>query len=283
MDKVLSCSEIWGGGSAIDTGFTVPGMDGALFSRPADGKSGGDIYLVSNCNMGQVSKLVLADVAGHGESVARVGQVLSDLLRSNIAERDNDAFLSQLNAQFSQHESLIGTVFATLACSTFYTRTRQFFFAYAGHPQIILGRAGRWQPLELAGPGDRLDGLPIGVEESATFRQGCIRLDAGDWLLVYSDGLVEARNDLGQEYGLARILRDLDRLAPQSPMALKNGLLTRLTDFAAPRPLDQDDITLIALRLIEPPPPPIVTMDPELARLMGQGSNTDESNDPRLV
>ena len=132
MAKVLSCTEVWGGVSAIDTDFVVPGIDGALYSRPVGGDSGGDIYLVSSCNMGQVCKLVLADVAGHGEQVARVGRVLADLLRDNVAERDNGRFLDQLNQQF-EAEDAHSVVFAMLACGTYFVRNWEFCFVYVGH------------------------------------------------------------------------------------------------------------------------------------------------------
>ncbi|MDD4889493.1 MAG: PP2C family protein-serine/threonine phosphatase [Phycisphaerae bacterium] len=266
MAKVLSCSEVWGGGAAIDTDFKVPGMEGALFSRPADGLSGGDIYLVSNCNMGQVFKVVLADVAGHGDDVAQIGQMLAELLRANVSERDNHTFLSQLNAQF-ELSARDGSVFATLACATYFTRTQEFCFAYAGHPQIILGRGGTFEPLALT-PQPGITNVPIGIESTADFHQGCLKLQVGDSLLLYTDGLIEARNETGQQYGLPRMLADLRHLAPQSPMSLKNGLLTRLTDFVSPRGLDQDDITLIAVRLTDVPAPPVVKMAPELEKLM---------------
>jgi len=271
MSKVLTCNEVWGGGAAIDTDFTMPGVEGALFSHPADGKNGGDIYLVSTCNVGQVCKVVLADVAGHGEQVAHVGQLLGDLLRDNSAERDNARFLDQLNQQFEAADGH-GVVFATLACGTYFAHTQEFCFAYAGHPHILLGRAGRFEPLGVAinPDGRRNANVPIGITREANFHEGCLKLQPGDWLIFFTDGVVEARNELGQQYGLARLVSDLERLAASSPMVLKNGLLTRLRDFIAPRRLDQDDVTLIVLTLREIPKPPIVRMAPELARLMGQ-------------
>jgi len=269
MAKVLSCSEIWGGGGAIDTDFRMPGFEGALFSHPASGSAGGDVYLISNCNMGQVCKLVLADVAGHGERVTRAGQMLADLLRANIAERDNDAFLRQLNQRFEAEGGGREVVFATLACGTYFTQTRRFAYGYAGHPQIIHGRDGVFTPLDLAEaePGG-IANVPLGVEPGAGFHQGCVELAVGDWLIFCTDGLLEARNGLGQEYGLPRLLGDLRRLGAGSPMAMKNGLLTRVRDFAAPRRLDQDDLTLIVLTLREVPARPIVGMAPEIEKLM---------------
>ena len=271
MTKMLSCSEVWGGLEAVDKDFCVPGIAGALFSRPIGGdKSGGDIYLVSSCDEGQVCKVVLADVSGHGQAVERVTRLLVDLLRQNIAERDNDRFLDALNQQF-QGEDRGRLHFATLACGTYFARRARFCFAYAGHPPILLGHEGQFKLLVVpADPADRFANLPIGVEQAASFHQGCLQLSPGDWLVFCSDGVLEARNAIGQEYGVARMVADLNQLAPTSPMTLKNGLLTRLADFVAPRPLDQDDITLIVLAVREMPAEPIVTMSPALARRMGR-------------
>lgn len=267
MAKVLSCSEVWGGASAIDTDFKVPGIEGALFSLPVGGHAGGDIYLVSNCNMGQVCKIVLADVAGHGEKVAEISQVLADLLRANVAERDNDQFLDQLNHQFQADETH-GVIFATLACGTYFTHNQQFCFAYAGHPHILLGRGGEFRPLDLGQGQRQYANIPIGITQEANFREVCLKVQVGDWLVLFTDGVVEARNAIGQEYGMARLLGDLRRLAPSSPMVLKNGLLTRLAEFVNPRGLDQDDITLIVLTVREIPAAPVVRMAPELERLL---------------
>ncbi len=277
MDRLLSCSEIWGGGDAIDTSFLAPGMHGALFSKPLNGPRGGDIYLLSSCEQGVVCKVVLADVSGHGEEVARLGEMLIGLLRANVGERDNDRFLDQLNSQF-EVETDLGVVFATLACGTYFIGTRQFHFAYAGHPHIILGRDGHFQPLSLtpgclsSSPGasgppsrGRFANLPIGVSDQVEFHEGCIELRPNDWLILFSDGLIEAHNQNGQQYGLARLLNDLKRVSLDSPMAVKNGLLTRMRDFVAPRPFSQDDLTLIVLRLLSTTDRSITRMAPELA------------------
>jgi serine phosphatase RsbU (regulator of sigma subunit) len=271
MTKMLACSEVWGGFDAADTDFRTPGVDGALFSRPIGGdKAGGDIYLVSSCDEGQVCKIVLADVSGHGQAVERVSRMLAELLRQNVSERDNDRFLDALNQQF-QAEDRGSLCFATLACGTYFARQARFCFAYAGHPPILLGHAGRFKLLDVqAGPADRIANLPIGIERSADFHQGCLQLTVGDWLVFCSDGLLEARNEVGQQYGVARMVADLNRLAPTSPMALKNGLMTRLRDFVAPRQLDQDDLTLIVLAVRELPAQPLVTMSPALAKMMGR-------------
>ena len=148
----------------------------------------------------------------------------------------------------------------------------------------MLGRGGRFEPLAV-GPADprrparrssRNANLPIGITREAAFHEGCLKLDVGDWLMFYTDGLLEARNENGQEYGLARMLGDLHRLAPVSPMVLKNGLLTRLAGFVSPRRLDQDDITLIALVIRDLPAAdkPIVRMAPELEKLMNRPPRT---------
>lgn len=250
MAEQLRCSTVWAGMAAVDTTLELPGMTGAIYSRPAEGDEGGDIYLVSVCNYGVVSKVVLADVSGHGPGVARISAMLRDLLQANINEHDNDRFLHELNQQFETSDDR-EMYFATLACTTYFPMEQEFCYAYAGHPQIVLGRDQKIDPLptiDRSRQGGPICNIPIGVMREARFGQGCMQLASGDWLVIYSDGLLEARNGDGQQFGLARLTKAMKRLKWESPAAVKNGILTAVRDFSADPSLAHDDLTLIVLR-----------------------------------
>ena len=71
----LQCLEIWGGTTAVDEAVSVHGLDLYAFSRPfRDDASGGDVYLVSMCGAGNIARIMLADVAGHGTLVGSLGR-----------------------------------------------------------------------------------------------------------------------------------------------------------------------------------------------------------------
>src|SRR5262249_55062163 len=66
----MRCLEVWGGNQAVDNGVVMAGLDAWLFSRPYQGHSaGGDIHYVSSCAAGMLTRLLVADVSGHGEAV----------------------------------------------------------------------------------------------------------------------------------------------------------------------------------------------------------------------
>ena len=64
----MHCMEVWGGNSPVDRGFATPGLQLWLHSQPYDrAEGGGDVYYVSSCASGRITRLLLADISGHGE------------------------------------------------------------------------------------------------------------------------------------------------------------------------------------------------------------------------
>jgi len=83
--KRMSCMEIWGGNRAIETSFEAPGLDIYVHSQPfQNSEAGGDIYYLTSCASGRVSRFLLADVSGHGDSAAGIAKSLRDSLRQNV-------------------------------------------------------------------------------------------------------------------------------------------------------------------------------------------------------
>src|SRR4051794_40901162 len=101
----LRCMEIWGGSGLVETQFSTPGLDAWVYSRPFEGvASGGDVHYVSLCGGGIVTKVILADVSGHGAPVAEVALRLRDLMRRNINRKDQGQLVRGLNRQFTALE-----------------------------------------------------------------------------------------------------------------------------------------------------------------------------------
>lgn len=81
--------EIWGGNQAMDAAIAVPGLDVWVYSRPYAGAAGGgDIYYVSQCIAGNLARVALADVSGHGSTVDELAHELRSLMRRNINTPD---------------------------------------------------------------------------------------------------------------------------------------------------------------------------------------------------
>ena len=72
----LSCGEIWGGIRNCDVDFTSAGLTASLYSVASDGAKGGDIYFLSFCDGNPLTRMILADVLGHGEDVSQISQII---------------------------------------------------------------------------------------------------------------------------------------------------------------------------------------------------------------
>jgi serine phosphatase RsbU (regulator of sigma subunit) len=93
----LVCNEVWGGNRAFYGPVELPGLRGVLYSQASDGTRGGDVHYLSVCGSGLISRACLADVTGHGESVAAISETMHDLLRRSVNRMDERKVLQRLN------------------------------------------------------------------------------------------------------------------------------------------------------------------------------------------
>ena len=95
-------------------------MVGRLAGKSAFGRSeaGGDVYYVSSCAAGRLTRILLADVSGHGEQVAHIAAQLRDLMRENIEVTNHHQFVVDMNRQF-EAGTQDGT-FATAVVASFF-------------------------------------------------------------------------------------------------------------------------------------------------------------------
>jgi len=78
----MQCMEVWGGSQLTSSGVELGGLDVWVYSKPfGQAQRGGDVYYVSSCASGRISRLLLADVSGHGKSVASAAADLRTLMR----------------------------------------------------------------------------------------------------------------------------------------------------------------------------------------------------------
>src|SRR3954453_512352 len=80
--RSMHCMEIRGGSQAVEEAVTTPGLDAWISSRPHEGAdSGGDVHYVSLCGGGVITRLIVADVSGHGKAVAECSASLRAMMR----------------------------------------------------------------------------------------------------------------------------------------------------------------------------------------------------------
>lgn len=243
MTREIQCTEVWGGTGACDVSVQLAGVRGECFSQPHAGSAaGGDIHFLSVCGMSILSKVVLADVSGHGRESAGVSRIIHDALIESIGAHDNSSMLAQVNEAFLERRT--GEFrFTTMVSLIFDSRDRSLVYAYAGHPAILHG-SRETRRFERVRPDDGAPGgLPLGVLPGTEYEQHRVDLAAGDVLAVYSDAFIEARVDgamLGEE-GLARLFEGAPSMAPAE---LKGHVFDRLGGRF------DDDASLVVLEVL---------------------------------
>lgn len=249
----LQCMEIWNGNRFVETSLNSPGIESWVFSHPYQGnKQGGDIHYLSLCVGGIVTRILLADVAGHGERVAKTSEQLRDLLRRFMNAKRQDRLVSELNRQFTELESQDG--FATAVIATFLSHKSTLLLTNAGHPRPLYFSQARgcWGYLDEPNTGTgQGDNYPFGLDLATQYEHFVIKVTPGDWLLLYTDAYTECSNAEGRmlgEDGLLRLVEDIPRSDSVSEFGTE--LNWRMSQ-RSPEWLNDDDSTLIAIRFVD--------------------------------
>jgi phosphoserine phosphatase RsbU/P len=244
-DPTMRCMEIRGGSHAVEESVSTPGLDAWVYSLPFEGADrGGDLHYLTVCGGGVITRLLVADVSGHGASVAEFSTSLRTLLRNNINTKSQTQLVRALNREFSALAQM--SRFATAVIATYLATTRELTVCNAGHPRPLRYSAetGEWSFLDRreSVPGN----LPLGLDDESAYHQFALPLGSGDLVLVYTDAITEATDASGRllgEDGLIAMARGLD---PTLPSSIGPMLLAAVTHHRDGRPAD-DDVTLVTL------------------------------------
>jgi len=241
--------EICGSSQVADQCLATPGLDIWIKSRPYQHSAdGGDVHYVSLCGGGMTTRIILADVSGHGASVAELAQSLRNLMRRNINRKSQAKLVEKLNRQFAELGK--NYRFATAVVATYLTRGDKLTICNAGHPRPLWYRAGtgEWAPLaELhreAGAG--LANLPLGIVDSTTYPEMELALGKGDFILFYTDALTEAAGLDCQALGESGLIERLKALDLADPAKVAGQLLRSMEDYRGGKAAE-DDFTFVLL------------------------------------
>src|SRR5256885_2629859 len=117
--QTMQCLEVWGGNQPADAGVAMAGLDAWVYCKPYhDAAGGGDVYYVSSCATGRITRLLVADVSGHGDAVSDIAADLRGLMRRYVNYLDQTRFVRALNAEFQQ--TIQYGKFATAIAMTFF-------------------------------------------------------------------------------------------------------------------------------------------------------------------
>ena len=246
----MTCMEVWGGSQLAARGVEMGGLDAWVYSKPfGQAQRGGDVYYASSCATGRITRLLLADVSGHGTSVAATAADLRTLMRRFVNRLDQTEFVRLLNQQFTAL-SKIGT-FATAVVATFFAPSQRLIICNAGHPRPLLYQAaqGEWNFLGDEGVDETSKPLniPLGILDVTEYEQFDVELESGDCVLAYTDALIESRDADGEMLGEAGLLRIVRLLGDLEPQKLTDALLKEIAD-RYPENLTEDDVTVLVVR-----------------------------------
>jgi sigma-B regulation protein RsbU (phosphoserine phosphatase) len=215
----------------------VPGLDLAGRCQPAQ-TVGGDYYDFFTTPSGAVG-FAIGDIAGKGVPAALLMASLQASLRGLTLAGISDLadLMEKLNVLM--YDASPANRFATFFCCLYDVETRTLRYSSAGHNPALLWRAGAAEPLWLKTPGTAL-----GLRRKAAYRQAEVILEPGDRLVLYTDGVTEARSLAGEEFEESR-LAEAVRAPACSAQELLDAVIAATNAFAAGA-TQHDDITVIA-------------------------------------
>ena len=218
----------------------IQGLDIAARYIPVSSVAGDfyDFILIDEKHVG----ILIADVCGHGLPSALIASMLQTALAAQSPRASDPARVltglnQALSGKFQWHFVTAGYLFLDLENST-------VNYAGAAHPPLLLWRKKSGSATEVLE-----NGLMLGLLPDSTYSAITLPLECGDWIVLFTDGIVEARNPSGEEFGMDRLKRFVEENRALSAERLGDGLLDALEGWSgqARGEGQADDITLLAI------------------------------------
>jgi sigma-B regulation protein RsbU (phosphoserine phosphatase) len=185
--------------------------------------------------------LVMADVSGKGVPASLFMAVTKTLIKATAKAGITPAeILTRVNQELAPGNE--AAMFVTLFCGILNAETGEICYANAGHnPPLLIDREGKATYLPKTG------GLVLGVMEGIRYQDECLRLDAGESLFMYTDGVTEAMNLEQELFSEERLQKELILSARRPVQEIVSNLMQRIKDFSG-EALQSDDITMMVLQ-----------------------------------
>ncbi|MFO8065224.1 MAG: PP2C family protein-serine/threonine phosphatase [Spirochaetota bacterium] len=228
--------------SKLLPGNAAPLSNGSLASVtvPAKGVSG-DYHDVISLD-GRRLAMVVADVAGKGIPAAMVMVMVRSILHLVVSpQREAAAVLGLVN------RGITGSIdldhYATMGYLIYDQDSREVTYANAAHHPLLVYRKKTSKLLQVD-----TEGLPIGIERDAKYAQKRFTVESGDMLVLYTDGMVEAMNEQGTQYGLQSLKEAVKRFPDAEPQQLVDNVMADLEAFVG-NARRHDDQTMLAMKV----------------------------------
>jgi len=211
----------------------------AVYNMPAKGVSGDyyDVFRLDDDTLG----IAICDVAGKGIPAAMVMVMIRSILHLIVsAQRDAATTLNWINRGITGRIEL--DHYATIAFLIYDQKKREILYSNAAHLPLLVHRLGTGTTFKLD-----TEGLPIGIEKEARYEQKRFSVEPGDVVILCTDGILEAMNAAGQQYGLGGLKRMVEKNAALSAAELVEAIRGDLLHFVVAA-RQQDDQTLLLLK-----------------------------------
>lgn len=221
----------------------IPGLDLAGRCLPAT-QVGGDYYDFFQHSASELG-VVIADVSGHDVGSAFIMATARSSLRSEVLARKSPAHILK-DTNFVLHKDLSqAEKFITMFYAEYDSRTQFLRYANAAQNPPLLLRGGACQMLDT-------DGIFIGMWENVDFEEKTIHLQRNDFVMFYTDGVVEAKNDAHEMFGTDRLIAVLEATpAHVTAQSLLKTVYDTVARFAG-NAERSDDITVVVLKVLNP-------------------------------
>jgi phosphoserine phosphatase RsbU/P len=202
---------------------------------------GGDYYDFIERRDGRML-IALGDVSGKGTAAALLMSSLHAAIHAQISANSSlERTVSSVNQYLAENTPT--NRFVTLFVAELDPVTGKFAYINAGHNPPLIGR--------LDGSIEQLSsgGFPLGIIPTAEFEQGEVELKPGESIVIYSDGVSEANNLNGDEFGLDRLANVIKSNLTASAAGLRDRVESALSSFTKTAPAN-DDITLVIVKRV---------------------------------
>jgi sigma-B regulation protein RsbU (phosphoserine phosphatase) len=217
----------------------IRGLDITIRSRPARDISG-DVYEFFE-HGDDYAVIAFGDVSGKGPAAALYGALISGLLRILAPRRRSPAMLMQsLNEALLERR--VDAVFATLMVLLWEPRMHRMTISNAGAEPLLICRRGEILTA-------KAEGVPIGLLEHQQYDEVTYQAEAGDTLLLFSDGVEDQLNSKEEHFGRSRVRRLLTKHDGETPFAIVDHLFAELDEFRD-GVIITDDQTVVTMKVI---------------------------------
>ncbi len=187
---------------------------------------------------------IIADVSGHSVGAALIMVEARSFLRAKVHSTGSAGkMLSTLN-ELLYEDLTRAELFISLFYVKYNVERRLLTYANAGHnkPFLLRGRAAACIELDA-------EGLILGIKRDVIFEEKSIQLQRGDMLLLYTDGITEARNASGEFFGNERLCSILGKVSNEQPEQVVETIHREVTGFIG-SPIAEDDISMVVMKVL---------------------------------